>query len=79
MTLEGSRGGEGKRSCFAVLLRTKISIAVLCLQSENKRRSGTGFALELGLSAAPGILLPGEFIPFQVVVLVTVGFFQFFL
>lgn len=67
-----------ERICFAVLLQTEISVAVLGLQSKTRGRSrasatGTGGSLQ-----QPGFPLPRGFIPFQAVVLVTVGFFFFF-
>lgn len=68
--------GQRKRSCFAVLLRSKPSIAMLHLQSQNQRWSAAGFALELGLCSTRDPVIRG-FIPFQVVVLVTVGFFSY--
>lgn len=57
--------------------RQKISIATVHLQSQNKLRSGTGFA---GVQALCDTVIPLSrgFIPCQVVVLVSVGFTRFF-
>lgn len=50
---------------------------MVCLQSQNRPRSGTGFA---GVQALCGTMIPLSkgFIPWQVVVLVSVGFTRFF-
>lgn len=81
MTWEGSwgrGGGEGRQGekekllcCFPA---DKIKHCQ-ALPGKPKQSSGTSFALELELSAAPGFPLPWGFVLFQVVVLVTVGFF----
>lgn len=69
---------EGReRKAASLFCGQKISIVVVCLQSLNKPRSGTGFA---GVQALCGTMIPLSrgFIPCQVVVLVSVGFPRFF-
>lgn len=76
VTWEGS-GRERKKKLLRSSADKKISIAMACLQSQNKSKSGTGF---VGVQALCGTIIPLSrgFIPCQVVVLVSVGFTRFF-